>query len=175
VPALFVASSATSWGRRPFVTDQNLQRAIHPELVPAGGFTGLDLDYIRRIGGADTVPGLIATRSQLSPADLAIVDTILQRRANELERDAAAGWPSWNLARTRALDALTQPQVSSGSRIAGRRSRLITASATGLGWPLATGPRCAVSRPIGSLLVSTRRGGPASSRGEYGSERSTAI
>jgi hypothetical protein len=103
---LFVAFLCNLVGPQAFVTDQNLQRAIHPELVAPGGFTGLDLDYIRRIGGADTVPALIAARGQLSPPDQASLDTILQRRATELKREAAAGWPSWNFARQRALDAL---------------------------------------------------------------------
>jgi hypothetical protein len=102
---LFVAFICNLVGPQAFVTDQNIQRALHPELVAAGGFTGLDVGYLHTLG-ADSVPALVAARSQLSPADQAAVNAILQRQANAIRRDAGAGWPSWNLARERALDAV---------------------------------------------------------------------
>jgi hypothetical protein len=34
------------------------------------------------------------------------VDDVLRAHARELARDAEAGWQSWNLARSTALDAL---------------------------------------------------------------------
>ena len=102
---LFVAFICNLVGPQAFVTDQNIQRAIHPELVAAGGFTGLDIGYLHTLG-PDAVPALVAAQSQLSPADQAAVTAILQRQANQIRRDAGAGWPSWNLARESALDAL---------------------------------------------------------------------
>jgi hypothetical protein len=103
---LMVAVVCNVIGPQAFVTDQNLQRAIHPELVAPGGETGLDLDYIGYLAGADTVPVLISARDQLSPSEQALVNEILDERAGELRDDSARGWPSWNLARQRALDAL---------------------------------------------------------------------
>ena len=103
---LVVAVVCNLVGPQAFVTEQNVQRAIHPELIAAGGETGLDLDYIGDLSGADSVPPLVAARDQLSPADQAAVDSILRQQARELRRDSAAGWQSWNLARQRALDAL---------------------------------------------------------------------
>src|SRR4051812_1893520 len=102
---LLVALVCNFVGPQAYVTDQNLQRAIHPELVAAGGETGLDVGYLRTLG-SDAVPDLIAARSQLSRADQAALTAILQGHANEMRRDTVAGWPSWNLARQRGLNVL---------------------------------------------------------------------
>lgn len=102
---LVIAVVCNVVGPQAFVTDQNIQRALNPELVAAGGFTGLDVGYLHTLG-PDAVPALVAAQSQLSPADQAAVTAILQRQANQIRRDAVAGWPSWNLARERALDSL---------------------------------------------------------------------
>ena len=103
---LAVAVVCNAVGPQAFVTDQNLHRAIHPELVAPGGFDGLDFDYLR-ILGADSVPSLVAARDQLQPEMAAQVDFVLRNNAEDLRRDSTLGWQSWNLARQRALDALT--------------------------------------------------------------------
>jgi hypothetical protein len=104
---LFVALICNLVGPQAFVTDQNIQRAIHPELVAPGGFTGLDVGYLNRLG-ADAIPAAVAAQTQL-PADIrAQLDEVLAHEFASLRRDQeSAGWPSWNLARQRALDALT--------------------------------------------------------------------
>jgi hypothetical protein len=104
---LVVAVVCNVLGPQAFVTDQNLQRAIHPELVAPGGKTGLDTLYLRVLG-ADSVPALVAAKAQLPPDAAADVDLVLRDSAEELRVDVTSrGWQSWNLARQRALDALT--------------------------------------------------------------------
>ena len=102
---LLVAIVCNGVGTQAFVTEQNLQRAIDPSLVSPGGKTGLNVEYLWRLG-ADSVPALVSARDRL-PADVqGAVDDVLRAHARELARDAGAGWQSWNLARQRALDAL---------------------------------------------------------------------
>ena len=105
VAGLLVAGVCNAVGPQVYVTEQNLQRAIDPNLVAPGGKTGLNVEYLARLG-ADSVPALVAARDRL-PADVqSRVDSVLRRHAADLARDAGAGWPSWNLARQRAADAL---------------------------------------------------------------------
>lgn len=104
---LVVAVICNLIGPQAFVTDQNLQRAIHPELIAPGGETGLDTRYLRVLG-ADSVPALVAAKSQLQPDAAADLDLVLRDSGDELRIDATSrGWQSWNLARQRALDSLT--------------------------------------------------------------------
>jgi hypothetical protein len=53
------------------------------------------------------VPAVVAAWPRLTTVDQAVLAPILEDRARALSEDAAyAGWPSWNLARERARDAL---------------------------------------------------------------------
>jgi hypothetical protein len=102
---LLVAIVCNSVGPQAFVTEQNLQRAIDPSLVALSGKTGLNVEYLSRLG-ADSVPALISARDRLPADERGAVEDVLRAHAHELARHAGAGWQSWNLARQRALDAL---------------------------------------------------------------------
>jgi hypothetical protein len=103
---LAVAVGVNIIGPQAFVADANLQRALHPELVPADGETALDAAYLGQLGD-DAVPVLASTLSSLSGPERDQVRTVLRGRLSELQRDPTAGsWPSFNLARARARQAL---------------------------------------------------------------------
>jgi hypothetical protein len=94
-------------GPQAFVTAQNVERAADPALVPAGGQTGLDTDYISSLS-ADVVPTLLQARDRLPADERAQVDALLRDAAYWLRADALnSSWQSWNLSRQRALDVLT--------------------------------------------------------------------
>jgi hypothetical protein len=103
---LAVALVCNVIGPQAFVTAQNLQRVIDPSMVPADGYSGIDLDYISLLG-ADVVPVIVDSRSRLPAEVLGQVDQMLAYTAIELRQQAAeTGWPSWNLSRQRALESL---------------------------------------------------------------------
>jgi hypothetical protein len=101
-----VVVSLAAIGPVGFIADRNLERALHPELVPAGGRTGIDAAYVASLGD-DAIPALVAAYGKLPPADDRLVGLALQRRWAVLrdfppDRDPAA----WNLGRARARAAL---------------------------------------------------------------------
>ena len=102
-----IAFACNVIGPQSFVTAQNLQRAANPALVPADGKSGLDTDYLAGLD-ADVIPLLVAGRGGLPAGEHDRVNVLLQSAASELRRQAQdVGWPSWNLSRQAALDALT--------------------------------------------------------------------
>jgi hypothetical protein len=104
---LLVAIVCNVVGPQAFVAQQNLQRAIDPSLVAPGGKTGLNVEYLRQLG-ADSIPALVMARDRLPLDEYDRVTVLLQSAASELREQARAqGWPSWNLSRQAALDALT--------------------------------------------------------------------
>ena len=89
-----------------FIADRNLERALDPSLVPAGGRTGLDAAYVASLGD-DAVPALVATYRRLPAADAGLVGQALARRWAALRDDPAKDDPAaWNLGRARARAAL---------------------------------------------------------------------
>ncbi len=93
-------------GPQGFVAARNLERAISPELVPAGGRAGLDGAYLSTLGD-DAVPAMVAALPHLGAADRAAVRAHLEARRHELATDpTVSGWPAWNLAREQARAAL---------------------------------------------------------------------
>jgi hypothetical protein len=101
-----VVVSLAAIGPVGFITERNLERALDPALVPAGGRTGLDAAYVASLGD-DAIPALVATYGRLSAADNTLVGQALARRWAVLrdyppDADPAA----WNLGRMRAHDAL---------------------------------------------------------------------
>lgn len=93
-------------GPESFVAEQNLARAANPALVPADGWTGLDLDYFGGLGD-EAVPLAIAALPSLSADDRAALESQLAERNYALRAEMRdTGWPSWNLARERTREAL---------------------------------------------------------------------
>lgn len=94
-------------GPQAFVADRNLERALDPALVPLGGRSGLDAAYLASLGD-EAVPAVVASISRLpDPRDREALDGFLRARAAALRDDPSlTGWPSWNVARERARDAL---------------------------------------------------------------------
>jgi hypothetical protein len=104
---VLIAFLCNAIGPQSFVTQQNVARAADPSLVAPGGQSGLDVDYLRRLG-ADATSVLVADLDLLPAADQAAVRNLLADSDSRLSRQASEhGWPSWNLARSSALDSLT--------------------------------------------------------------------
>jgi hypothetical protein len=107
VAGLVIAVAVNLIGAQAFVTTQNLDRAVNPDLVPAGGKSGLDTGYLFDLG-PDVVPAVLAARPRLPASDLERVDQFLAGTASALRNQAREhGWQSWNLSRQQALEALT--------------------------------------------------------------------
>lgn len=103
---LAIALVVNAIGPQAFVANQNLARAMDPSLVPPEGETGLDTYYLGSLGD-DVVPLLVDALPRLPPATRANVELELRERTLEIRSEAQRlGWPSWNLARERALEAL---------------------------------------------------------------------
>jgi hypothetical protein len=104
---LIIALVVNAIGPQAFVASQNLARAIDPSLVPADGESGLDVRYLGSLGD-DVVPLLVEALPRLPAPSRANVELELRERARETRSDyQRLGWPSWNLARERASEALS--------------------------------------------------------------------
>ncbi|HET7677657.1 MAG TPA: DUF4153 domain-containing protein, partial [Candidatus Limnocylindrales bacterium] len=106
VLGLAVAGVVNALGPQATVARENLARALDPALVPPGGEIGFDAAYAASLGD-DAVPLLVDALPRLPVEVRPAVAQALARRLAALEAEAAgAGWPSWNLARERALASL---------------------------------------------------------------------
>lgn len=104
--ALVVALVCNAIGPQSFSTARNLQRAIDPTSVPADGHVGLDTFYFESLG-ADSIPVMVASLGQLQPDQREELVRLLRLRARDLRLEAMDfGWPSWNLSKQHALEAL---------------------------------------------------------------------
>ena len=93
-------------GPESYVAERNLERAANPALVPAGGSTGLDTEYMGLLGD-EAIPPTVAALPSLSRDDRAAMEALLRDRAAALRSELdGTGWPSWNLGRERARSAL---------------------------------------------------------------------
>jgi hypothetical protein len=102
-------------GPQAFVAERNLERALDPSLVAPGGRTGLDPEYLARLGD-EAVPAVVAVLERLDAADRVRLDAFLRERERALATDPSlTGWPSWNLARERARDALRAQSAAGGT------------------------------------------------------------
>jgi len=90
------------------VAEQNLERAIHPELVAAGGQSGVDFTYLGSLGD-DVVPSLVAALPSLPEELRREAQEVLDARAAALAHDrSAAAWQSWNWSREWARSHLVR-------------------------------------------------------------------
>lgn len=90
------------------VAQQNLSRAIHPELVAAGGETDMDLTYLASLGD-DVIPRLIEALPALPTKLHRQAQEILAGRAAQLAEDRTiTAWQSWNLSREWAQSHLVR-------------------------------------------------------------------
>jgi hypothetical protein len=102
-------------GPQAFVTERNLERAIDPSLVPAGGSTGLDTDYLTQLGDEAVAP-VVDAWGRLGQADRDALAPALAWRQEQLRTDPSLqGWPSWNLTRERARAALQAWEAAQGT------------------------------------------------------------
>lgn len=104
--AAAVTLAVSAIGPQAFVMHENLARALDPSLVAPGGHAGLDVGYGATLG-TDAIPDLVAALGVVPAGDREGLLFLLRLRREELEAEAAAAGPlSWNLARTRAREAL---------------------------------------------------------------------
>ncbi len=89
-----------------FIAEQNVQRAIHPELVPPDGRSGLDVWYLAGLGG-DAVIVLAESLPDLPQAVQPQAREALQYAHDRLAGDPRLeAWQAWNLSRDRAQQLL---------------------------------------------------------------------
>ncbi len=90
-----------------FVAERNLERVLHPSLVPADGRTGLDAEYLAVLPD-DAIPPIVDALQRLPDAEREVVNAILAGRLDALAGDPALTSPwAWNLGRERAKSALS--------------------------------------------------------------------
>ncbi len=106
IMVLVAVGGMNAVGPQAFVTERNLERAIDPSLVPPGGSTGLDTDYLTQLGDEAVVP-VVDVWDRLGQADREALAPALAWREEQLRTDPSLqGWPAWNLTRERARAAL---------------------------------------------------------------------
>ncbi|MEO8469551.1 MAG: DUF4173 domain-containing protein [Chloroflexota bacterium] len=89
-----------------YVAARNVERAIDPSLIAAGGEMRLDPEYLGVLPD-DAVPVLVDALPRLPQLDRRAVIRLLLERRDALRTDPAfAGPASWNLGRERARSAL---------------------------------------------------------------------
>ena len=92
-------------GPTRLIAEQNVARVLDPSLVPPDGKSGLDVTYATRLGD-DAVPALVTALPALDPAYRSALLRQLQSRRDALGAAETVGWPSWNLGRELARQAL---------------------------------------------------------------------
>jgi hypothetical protein len=92
-------------GPSRLIADENVARVLDPALVPPDGKTGLDVAYVRQLGD-DAVPALVRALPAMSRTDETELRRYLLGRRAELSDARKGGWPSWNLGREAAKEAL---------------------------------------------------------------------
>ena len=106
--AAAVTLAISAIGPQAFVMHQNLARVLDPSLVASGGHSGLDIGYGVSLGD-DAIPDLVTALDVVPAVDRPNLLRTLRLRRDELAGDVASTGPlSWNLARTRARDALAR-------------------------------------------------------------------
>jgi hypothetical protein len=103
--AIVVLLAINLVGPSRVIAEQNVARVLDPRLVPADGLSGLDVTYAVRLGD-DAIPALVAALPALDPVDRSELVRSLQIRRDALRAPEAIAWPSWNLGRELARQAL---------------------------------------------------------------------
>jgi hypothetical protein len=86
------------------IAEQNVERAIHPELVARGGETGLDVYYLASLGD-DALPVLNESICSLpSPFGVEAFHSVQIWTRSVVHDDAGRAWQAWNLSRERARE-----------------------------------------------------------------------
>jgi hypothetical protein len=86
------------------IAEQNVERAIHPELVAPGGETGLDVYYLASLGD-DALPVLNESICALpSPFSVEALHSVQIWTRSVVRDEAGRAWQAWNLSRERARD-----------------------------------------------------------------------
>ena len=105
IAAIGVLVAINAVGPSRLIADENVARVLNPSLVPPDGRTGLDVAYVRQLGD-DAVPALVRALPAVAGADGDELRRYLAGRRAELARTDIGGWPSWNLGRQAAREAL---------------------------------------------------------------------
>ena len=105
IAGLIVLVGMNLVGPSRVIAEQNVARVLNPALVPPDGKSGLDIEYTRQLGD-DAIPALVRALPALRPADRSALSRELNRRQVALQDSSATGWPSWNLGRELAKEAL---------------------------------------------------------------------
>ena len=92
-------------GPSRLIAEQNVARLLDPTLVPADGKSGLDVRYARFLGD-DAVPALVSALPALPQPQRGDLLRLLAVRKEALADESTTGWPSWNLGRELARQAL---------------------------------------------------------------------
>jgi hypothetical protein len=92
-------------GPSRLIAEQNVARVLDPSLVPPDGRSGLDVTYAQGLGD-DAIPALVRALPALSPDDRSALELRLVERRAALLDPGTTGWPSWNLGREAAREAL---------------------------------------------------------------------
>jgi hypothetical protein len=105
IAAIVVLAGINVVGPSRLIAEQNVARVLDPTLVPPDGESGLDVAYATRLGD-DAIPALVRALPALPPVERALLRADLVRRRAALADPMATGWPSWNLGREQAREAL---------------------------------------------------------------------
>lgn len=105
IAAVVVLLAMNVIGPSRLIAEQNVARVLDPSLVPRDGQSGLDVTYAVRLGD-DAIPALVAVLPALGPIERSELTRRLQARRDALAEPATDGWPSWNLGREAARQAL---------------------------------------------------------------------
>jgi hypothetical protein len=103
--AVVVLVAVNLVGPSRLIADQNVDRLLNPALVPADGEPGLDVGYAVFLAD-DAVPALVRALPALGDRERKFLLEDLAARRSTLAGPEAGGWPSWNVGRERAREAL---------------------------------------------------------------------
>jgi hypothetical protein len=105
ISAVVVLIGINLVGPSRLIAEQNVARLLDPTLVPADGKTGLDVRYARFLGD-DAVPALVSALPALPEPQRGDLLRLLALRKEALADESTTSWPSWNLGRELARQAL---------------------------------------------------------------------